>query len=598
METLVKLFVYIKPYKSRLVLAALFNLLLAVFTVVTIPAFIPFFQILFDTQASTTSVSAPGILQEIKSFFGNMILTQGKPAALVYVCLFILLATFFKNLFKYLSQYMMSPLRTGIIRDIREKLYDKILQLPLTYFSNERKGDLMSRMTNDVTEIEWSVITTVEALFREPIILIGSLAFMIYVSPALTGIVFLLMIVIGYLIGGVSRRLKKQSQEAQDQLGLVNSTLEETIGGVRIIKGFNAEPFMMNRFKKENDGYRVMSWNMLKRRDLASPLSEFLGVTAVIVLLYVGSKQVFAHQISPEIFLTFIFAFYSVIDPSKALSQAWFNLQKASAALNRIEQVLNTPNDIQNQSNPIVPNGFNYAIQFKNVSFRYQQDQSWVLRNINLEIPKGKTVALVGRSGSGKSTMVDLLPRFYDVTEGEILIDGVNIKSMDLSALRQMFAIVTQEAILFHGSIEDNIRFGSEAPSDEIREFAQVAHAAEFIGHAPGGYASQIGDRGQKLSGGQRQRLTLARALLRKSPLLILDEATSALDSESEKLIQNALDKVLPDKTAIVIAHRLNTIKQADLIVVLEDGAIAQVGTHNELIAQGGVYHKMLEQQV
>lgn len=598
METLVKLFVYIKPYKSRLVLAALFNLLLAVFTVVTIPAFIPFFQILFDTQASTTSVSAPGILQEIKSFFGNMILTQGKPAALVYVCLFILLATFFKNLFKYLSQYMMSPLRTGIIRDIREKLYDKILQLPLTYFSNERKGDLMSRMTNDVTEIEWSVITTVEALFREPIILIGSLAFMIYVSPALTGIVFLLMIVIGYLIGGVSRRLKKQSQEAQDQLGLVNSTLEETIGGVRIIKGFNAEPFMMNRFKKENDGYRVMSWNMLKRRDLASPLSEFLGVTAVIVLLYVGSKQVFAHQISPEIFLTFIFAFYSVIDPSKALSQAWFNLQKASAALNRIEQVLNTPNDIQNQSNPIVPNGFNHAIQFKNVSFRYQQDQSWVLRNINLEIPKGKTVALVGRSGSGKSTMVDLLPRFYDVTEGEILIDGVNIKSMDLSALRQMFAIVTQEAILFHGSIEDNIRFGSEAPSDEIREFAQVAHAAEFIGHAPGGYASQIGDRGQKLSGGQRQRLTLARALLRKSPLLILDEATSALDSESEKLIQNALDKVLPDKTAIVIAHRLNTIKQADLIVVLEDGAIAQVGTHNELIAQGGVYHKMLEQQV
>ncbi len=598
METLVKLFVYIKPYKSRLVLAALFNLLLAVFTVVTIPAFIPFFQILFDTQASTTSVSAPGILQEIKSFFGNMILTQGKPAALVYVCLFILLATFFKNLFKYLSQYMMSPLRTGIIRDIREKLYDKILQLPLTYFSNERKGDLMSRMTNDVTEIEWSVITTVEALFREPIILIGSLAFMIYVSPALTGIVFLLMIVIGYLIGGVSRRLKKQSQEAQDQLGLVNSTLEETIGGVRIIKGFNAEPFMMNRFKKENDGYRVMSWNMLKRRDLASPLSEFLGVTAVIVLLYVGSKQVFAHQISPEIFLTFIFAFYSVIDPSKALSQAWFNLQKASAALNRIEQVLNTPNDIQNQSNPIVPNGFNHAIQFKNVSFRYQQDQSWVLRNINLEIPKGKTVALVGRSGSGKSTMVDLLPRFYDVTEGEILIDGVNIKSMDLSALRQMFAIVTQEAILFHGSIEDNIRFGSEAPSDEIREFAQVAHAAEFIGHAPGGYASQIGDRGQKLSGGQRQRLTLARALLRKSPLLILDEATSALDSESEKLIQNALDKVLPDKTAIVIAHRLNTIKQADLIVVLEDGAIAQVGTHNELITQGGVYHKMLEQQV
>jgi subfamily B ATP-binding cassette protein MsbA len=596
MKTIFRLFPYIKPYRNRLILTAVCNILLSVFTIFTIPAFIPFFQILFETDQSAT-IQSTGFLQQIKLFFQTLIQAQGKSAALIYVCLFLVIVLFFKNLFRYLALFTMSPLRTGIIRDIREKLYNKFLDLPLSYFSNERKGDLMSRITNDVTEIEWTVMTTIEAFFREPLILLGSLIFMLYVSPQLTLVVFILMLFIGYIIGGASRKLKKQSQQAQDQLGLVNSTLDETIGGIRIIKSFTAESFMMDRFKKENETYRKFAWEMLKRRDLSAPLSEFLGVTAVVALLFIGSKQVFAQQLAPEVFLTFIFAFYSVIDPSKALTQAWFNLQKASAAMDRIDQVLDIKPDIINIPNAISKSGFNHSIEFKNVSFRYQAGLPDVLKNINLKIDKGQTIALIGKSGSGKSTMVDLLPRLYDVKQGEILIDGINIKNLDLNSLRSLFAVVTQEAILFHGNIAENIQFGSKSTSAEIKEAASLAYADEFIKTADQGYETSIGDRGQKLSGGQRQRLTLARALLRNAPILILDEATSALDTESEKYIQQALDAVLPNMTAIVIAHRLNTIKKADLIVVMEEGEIKEIGSHDELLQSNGAYKKMLELQ-
>ena len=596
MKTIFRLFPYIKPYRNRLILTAVCNILLSVFTIFTIPAFIPFFQILFETDQSAT-IQSTGFLQQIKLYFQTLIQAQGKSAALIYVCLFLVIVLFFKNLFRYLALFTMSPLRTGIIRDIREKLYNKFLDLPLSYFSNERKGDLMSRITNDVTEIEWTVMTTIEAFFREPLILLGSLIFMLYVSPQLTLVVFILMLFIGYIIGGASRKLKKQSQQAQDQLGLVNSTLDETIGGIRIIKSFTAESFMMDRFKKENETYRKFAWEMLKRRDLSAPLSEFLGVTAVVALLFIGSKQVFAQQLAPEVFLTFIFAFYSVIDPSKALTQAWFNLQKASAAMDRIDQVLDIKPDIINIPNAITKSGFNHSIEFKNASFRYQAGLPDVLKNINLKIDKGQTIALIGKSGSGKSTMVDLLPRLYDVKQGEILIDGINIKNLDLNSLRSLFAVVTQEAILFHGSIAENIQFGSKSTSAEIKEAASLAYADEFIKTADQGYETSIGDRGQKLSGGQRQRLTLARALLRNAPILILDEATSALDTESEKYIQQALDAVLPNMTAIVIAHRLNTIKKADLIVVMEEGEIKEIGSHDELLQSNGAYKKMLELQ-
>ncbi len=598
MKTIKRLLPYLVPYREKLIWAAVFNILLAIFTVFTIPAFIPFFQILFETDITTNASSSNvGLLAQIKLFFQHLIQNEGKSTALIYVCLFLIAMLFLKNLFRYLSLYIMSPLRSGIIRDIREKLYDKFLQLPLSYFSNERKGDLMSRITNDVTEIEWSVITTIEAFFREPIILLGSLAFMIYISPTLTLLVIFLMVFIGWIIGGASRQLKKQSQQAQDQLGLVNSTLDETISGMRIIKSFNAEDFMMQRFRKENDTYRYFSWEMMKRRDLSAPLSEFLGVSAVIALLFIGSKQVFAHQISPEVFLTFIFAFYSVIDPSKALSQSWFNLQKASAAMDRIDQVLETKPDVVSKPGSPDMKRFDSKIEFINVSFRYAPTLPHVLKKVNFIIPKGKTVALIGKSGSGKSTLVDLLPRFYDVSEGEILIDGKNIKDIDITSLRNQFSMVTQEAILFHGSVEENIRFGSEVNENEIRSAASLAYADEFIMQSEQGYKSPIGDRGQKLSGGQRQRLTLARALVRKSPILILDEATSALDTESEKYIQQALDNVLPGMTAIVIAHRLNTIKKADIIIVLENGEVKQMGNHEELLVSGGIYSKMLELQ-
>lgn len=596
MKTIFRLFPYIKPYRNRLLLTALCNILLSVFTLFTIPAFIPFFQILFETE-QTANIQSTGILQQIKLYFQTLIQSQGKSTALIYVCLFLVIVLFFKNLFRYLALFTMSPLRTGIIRDIREKLYHKFLDLPLSYFSNERKGDLMSRITNDVTEIEWTVMTTIEAFFREPLILLGSLLFMLYVSPQLTFVVFILMIFIGYIIGGASRKLKKQSQQAQDQLGLVNSTLDETIGGMRIIKSFTAESFMMDRFKKENESYRKFSWEMLKRRDMSAPLSEFLGVTAVVALLFIGSKQVFAQQLSPEVFLTFIFAFYSVIDPSKALTQAWFNLQKASAAMDRIDQVLDIKPEIINIANAISKSEFNHSIEFKNVTFRYQAGLPDVLKNINLKIEKGQTIALIGKSGSGKSTLVDLLPRLYDVKQGEILIDGINIKNLDLNSLRSLFAVVTQEAILFHGTIAENILFGSKSGINDIKEAAALAYADEFIKTADQGYETSIGDRGQKLSGGQRQRLTLARALLRNAPILILDEATSALDTESEQYIQQALDAVLPNMTAIVIAHRLNTIKKADLIVVMEEGEIKEIGSHEELLYSNGAYKKMLELQ-
>lgn len=598
MKTLLNLLPYLRPYSKVLLLAAIFNLLLAVFTVVTIPAFIPFFQILFDMKGDSGITSSPGIIQDIRSYFGTLIQEEGKHRALVMVCIFLLVVLFLKNLFRYLALFVISSLRTGIIRDIRQKLYNKLLVLPVAFYSNERKGDLMSRMTNDVLEIEWSVLTTIEAIFREPIILLGSLIFMIYVSPVLTIVVFILMLFIGGVIGGVSRRLKKQSKQAQDQLGLVSSTLEETIGGMRIIKAFNAESFMQDRFDRENGSYRNISLRMFRRRDLSAPLSEYLGIAAVITLLYVGSRQVFALQLAPEVFLTFIFAFYSVIDPSKALSQAWFNLQKASAALDRINHILDTPITIESKLGAKQVLDISHQIQFVNVSFRYTPESPWVLKNINLTIPKGKTIAIVGRSGSGKSTLVDLLPRFYDVVEGEILLDHTNIKDIDLHSLRNLFAIVTQEAVLFHGTVQENITFGIPADKPAIEEAAHLAHADEFIQQSPLAYQAQIGDRGQKLSGGQRQRLTLARALLRKSPVLILDEATSALDSGSEKLIQQALDRVLPDKTAIVIAHRLSTIQKADLIVVVEDGEIVESGTHQQLVAEGGAYKRYLEVQL
>jgi subfamily B ATP-binding cassette protein MsbA len=491
----------------------------------------------------------------------------------------------------------LAPVRNGIVRDLRNKLVRKILDLPLSYFSEERKGDLMSRISADVQEVEWSIVGVVESVAREPIVILGSLTFMIFVSPQLLIFVFALMLFSGLIIGGVGRSLRKQSGEAQSRLGLIGSLVEETLGGLRIIKGFNAEHWQLKRFGTENQRYARTLTRLYRRKDLASPLSEFLGIAAVSVLLWFGAKQVFSGEISAATFITFLYAFYNIIEPAKQLSGASYSIRKGMGALERVESVLNAPESIQDGVAQVVPT-FKDKVEFKNVSFRYQNAERAALEHIDLTIPQGKIVALVGASGAGKSTIADLLPRFYDVQEGQILLDGQDIRNMRLHDLRALMGIVSQEAILFNDTVRNNIAFGLEAATeDAILAAAKAANAHQFITELPEGYDTNIGDRGAKLSGGQRQRLTIARALLKNPPILILDEATSALDSESEKLVQDALDRLLQNRTALVIAHRLSTVQHADEIIVLDAGRIVERGTHEALLSKEGIYRKLVELQ-
>ncbi|WP_282779984.1 ABC transporter ATP-binding protein [Phaeodactylibacter xiamenensis] len=594
---------YMRNYKAYVGLNIFSNIMTALFTALSIPLLVPFLEILFDRRELV--MDKPAFGWDIESatasfnyYISQLIVEQGKEAALVFVCVAILSVFLLKNLFRYLSLFFMAPVRNGIIRDLRAQMYDKVMALPLAYFSEERKGDLMSRMTSDVQEVEWSILNVLEAVFREPLIIIGALGFMVYVSPALTGFVFLLMIFTGVVIGGIGRRLKKKSADVQDRLGNLVAILDEGLGGLRIIKGFNAEHYQKEKFRKENDGYRHSLTRLLWRRDLASPLSEFLGIGTVAVLLWYGSRQVFSGQLDAETFLTFIFAFYNVIDPAKKLSKAVYNVQKGVGAMRRMEALLDAPVNIKDAPDALPLAGFRHSIEYRNVTFAYRNDEGPVLQNINLSLPKGKVVALVGASGAGKSTLADLLPRFYDVEEGEILLDGQNIRQYRLRDLRSLMGIVSQEAILFNDSIYNNIVFGMEGVTQEqVEAAARAANAHDFILASEQGYHTNIGDRGSKLSGGQRQRLTIARAILKNPPILILDEATSALDSESEKLVQKALLELMKNRTSIVIAHRLSTIQHADEIIVMRDGQIMERGTHESLLQKDGEYQKLVELQ-
>lgn len=598
-----RLLSYIRNYKSYVLLNITSNILTALFTVVSIPLLIPFLEVLFDR--SKPAIERPDWNWSIASArdllnyqFGQLITQEGKESALVFICGAILAAFFLKNLFRYLSLFFMAPVRNGMIRDIRRQLFDKMLALPLSYFSDERKGDLMSRITADVQEVESSILNMLEIIFREPIIIAGSLAFMLYVSPPLTGFVFLLLLFTAVVIGGIGRSLKKSSSMVQERLGVLVSIVEEALGGMRIVKGFNAEPYQREKFAAHNDAYRRLLTRLLWRRELASPLSEFLGIAVVAVLLWFGSRQVFAGDLSAETFLTFIFAFYNVIDPAKSFSKAYYNIQKGVAAMQRVEQVLDAEIKIQEHPDAKPVSGFERQIEYRDVSFSYNNGEGPVLENINLVIPKGRIVALVGASGAGKSTFVDLLPRFYDVDKGGIYIDGVNIAEYRLRDLRSLMGIVSQEAILFNDTIYNNIVFGLEgATQADVERAARIAHAHEFIMATENGYQTNIGDRGSKLSGGQRQRLTIARAVLKNPPILILDEATSALDSESEKLVQEALYQLMQNRTSIVIAHRLSTIQHADEIIVMRKGHIVERGDHAGLLAKGGEYQKLVELQ-
>lgn len=600
---MLRLFRYYAPYKKLLALAVLCNLLMSLFMVVSIPVLQPFLQILFSSGESP-ALPAPktgalhGLEQKINGFFAALIQQYGREKALLIVCAFLVLTFFGKNLFRYLSLYFLAPVRNGIVRDLRQKLVGKILDLPLSYFSEERKGDLMSRISADVQEIEWSIVGVVESMAREPLVILGSLAFMVFVSPQLLVFVFGLMLFSGLIIGGVGRSLRRQSGEAQSRLGLIGSLVEETLGGLRIIKGFNAESWQQARFGRENARYARTLTRLYRRKDLASPLSEFLGIAAVAVLLWFGAKQVFAGEITAATFITFLYAFYNIIEPAKQLSSASYSIRKGMGALERVESVLNAPVSIQDADNALEIRTFRDKVEFINVSFQYRNADRPALDNVSLTIPRGKMIALVGASGAGKSTVADLLPRFYDVTGGAILLDGTDIRQLKIRDLRALMGIVSQEAILFNDTVRNNIAFGDETATDaDIEAAARAANAHEFIVKMPEGYRTNIGDRGSKLSGGQRQRLTIARALLKNPPVLILDEATSALDSESEKLVQAALDNLLQNRTALVIAHRLSTVQHADEIIVLDAGRIVERGTHEQLMIRGRIYRKLVELQ-
>ncbi len=594
---------YVERYWSNVALSIVSNVLMALFTVVSIPMLIPFLQILFGRSPAVENepdweLSIDGVTAYVKYQLSQLIANQGREAALLYVCGAILAVFFFKNLFRYLSLFFMAPVRNGIVRDLRANLFDKILCLPLSYFSEERKGDLMSRISADVQEVEWSILNVLEATFREPLIIAGCLFFMLYVSPSLTLFVFILILFTAFVIGGIGRSLKRTSGQVQERLGNIVSIFEEALSGLRIIKGFNAEHYQREKFAVENNGYRHLLTHLLWRRDLSSPLSEFLGIVVVAVLLWYGSRQVFAGDLAAETFFAFLFAFYNVIEPSKSFSRAYYNIQKGVAALTRVEAILRADIRIREKPDAQPLTRLRHGITYRDVTFEYRREEGPVLIDINLTVPRGKVIALVGASGAGKSTLVDLLPRFYEVEQGGIFIDDVNIKDVKIKDLRALMGIVSQEAILFNDTIYNNIVFGKPGVSQaEVERAARIANAHQFIMATEQGYQTNIGDRGAKLSGGQRQRLTIARAILKNPPILILDEATSALDSESEMLVQQALVELMKNRTSIVIAHRLSTIQHADEIIVMDNGRIIERGAHADLMEQAGAYRKLVALQ-
>jgi len=544
-------------------------------------------------------MSAAGILNYLKYYLSYIISHNGPQYALGAICGIIIISVFLKNLFTYLSFRVLSPMRNYVMTKLRADLYAKILDLPIGFFTDQRKGDIISRMSNDANEIEWSVLSTLEGLITQPLTIIIYLGGLIFISAKLSLFLLVLLPLMGFIIGRVSRSLKKQSTESQEQVGVLMSILDETLTGLRIIKAFNAEKLIGGKFLSTNTTLNFIRNKMNFRRDLASPMSEFLGVIVLSIILWFGGSMVLSSHASgldAGGFITYILLFTQIINPAKSLSTAFYSAQRGSAAIERIEEILKVPLTVNDKPDAKTLQTFGNRIEFRNVTFAY--DDKVILKNINLTIEKGKTVALVGSSGAGKSTLADLVPRFHDVTGGELLIDGINIKDYTLSSVRAQMGIVTQEPILFNDTIAANIALGQfDIAHEKIVDAAKVANAYDFIIQKEGGFESNIGDRGSKLSGGERQRLTIARAVLKNPPILILDEATSSLDTESERLVQDAINKMMQNRTSIVIAHRLSTVRHADEIIVLQKGEIAERGTHDELIEKNGIYRKLVDMQ-
>jgi ATP-binding cassette, subfamily B, bacterial MsbA len=592
-----RIFKYIQIPKNKLALYLFYTLLSTLFSLLSINALAPFMNIIFKADTGLPSVETKS-LGRFNNFFKLIINNHSPLYALGVICGLMIVSILLKNIFVYLSLYVSTPLRSKILADFRLRLYTKILQLPVSFFTEQKKGDLMSRMIGDIAEVQNSIFTALEGLVKDPLIIISFLVSMIILSPQLSLFLLIFLPITGLIIGRISKRLKKQSTAYSEANGENLSHVEETLGSIKVIKAFTAEPRMLQKFSSGNDKLFLMLNKMTLRRDLASPLTEVLGVAVLCAILYIGGRFVFSegNHLTGGDLMAFILLFAMIINPAKNLSTTISNMQKGMGAVERIEEVLNAPLQVEEKPDAVVLNGFNSSIEFKNVSFNY--DDKVILKNINFVIGKGKTVALVGSSGAGKSTLADLIPRFHDVAAGAILIDGINIKDFTIASLRKQMSIVTQEPILFNDTIASNIALGNiHAASDEITAAATIANAHKFIIHKENGYDTNIGDRGMKLSGGERQRVTIARAVLQNPPILILDEATSSLDTESERLVQDAIINLMQDRTSLVIAHRLSTIRNADEIIVLQKGEIIEKGTHDTLIAQNGFYKKLVDMQ-
>ncbi len=595
---------FIPPYKSRVAKSVLFNFLHAIFGSLSIAMLIPILRIIFDNQHDVTelvpfALDTKSIAQIFNYYVTEIKNSFGQANTLVFVGILAIISTAFKTGFAYLASYELIYIRNGVVRDIRRKIYLKILSLPLPFFSEERKGDIISRMTGDVQEVEASVMSSLDMLFQSPILIIVYLTTMLIMSWQLTLFVFVLLPLMGLLIGKVGKNLKRRSWEGQTKMGEILALMEETLSGLRIIKAFNAEKKMDGKFSSENEAYRRIQNRLMRRRSLAHPMSEFLGTIVIVIVLWFGGKLVLNHQsnLSAEGFIAYIALFYSIINPAKNLTNAYYSVQKGLAAMDRIDVILSAESTIREVEKPVRIDTFREAIEYRNVGFSYNESKQ-VLKDINLTIPKGKMIALVGQSGSGKSTFVDLLPRFYDVRQGEICVDGTDIRNFALYDLRELMGNVNQDPILFNDTIYNNIAFGVENTTQEaVENAAKIANAHEFILQTEHGYQTVIGDRGSKLSGGQRQRLSIARAVLKNPPIMILDEATSALDTESEKLVQEALDNLMRNRTSIVVAHRLSTIRNADMICVFHEGKIVEKGNHEELLKLNGIYTKLYSMQ-
>jgi subfamily B ATP-binding cassette protein MsbA len=600
---------YIKNYKGNTALNILFNVLFAIFNAAALALIAPFLQLLFKEDTSIAKIIMKGepvfslsstYFQSASDYYlASLVFIKGKAGALMLICAMVFVITLFKNISRYMAMFFIAPIRNGVVRDLRNKMHKKALDLPLSYYSDEKKGDLMSRMTADVMEIEWSIMQTLEMIFREPLTVIIIFSVMLAISTKLTLYILVLLPIAALFIALISRSLKGSARKAKETLGSLVSLIEETLGSIKVVKAFNAEKHLQDKFEKTNDQFFKQSVKVYRQTDLGSPLSESIVMGILMLILFIGGNMVFKGELQGALFITYFGLASQLLPPIKQITQSYNNIQKGIASEERINKILEADMEIHESANPKEIKNLNSSIEYKNVSFMYHKGGvGYVLKDVNLKVAKGKTIALVGQSGSGKTTMADMLPRFYDTDKGEVLIDGQNIKDISIKSLRSIIGVVTQESILFNDSIYNNIVFGIEGKTEaEVLEAAKIANAHDFISEMPNGYHTNIGDRGSKLSGGQKQRINIARAVLKNPDILILDEATSALDTESEKLVQDALQKLMHSRTSIVIAHRLSTIISADEIIVMSKGEIVERGNHQQLLALNGQYKKLCDMQ-